>query len=317
MKKLLFAVSCVLLTALFSCSTGDEYTEVVVNPGEKYTAELTVKISSSDVQTKTVGYGDNNYVETKLSNAVFGTFFPDGSLNVIRNASFAEGAETKITFSLKPGNITTYVVANVDPDLFSSVNNETEFKSVLLSLNQTIIPLTGNKVVSIVSNETTKTDIFLSRIVSKVSIAKIELGLSTNGYPNATFKVDRVFLHGANTKSTIDFVGSDPKSGLSEASLLNYKADYFDYYDRHYFYAFEGGLKLIIGGWFTDGARTPEYMYYPISINAIHNTHYALTAKINGKGVKNPDDPFLPTGKLESTLKVLPWNEENVDVIFD
>ena len=315
MKKLFFILLSSIL--LLSCSTGDDITEVIVNPGEKYTSELTVKISASDVQTKTVGYGDNDYVETKLSNALFATFFDDGSLNVIREASFAEGAETKTTFSLKPGNIKVYAVANINPALFASVNNESEFKAVLLSLNQSVIPLVGDKTVNIVSKETTKADIFLSRIVSKVSIAKIELGLATNGYPNATFKVDRVFLHGANTKSTIDFVGSDPKSGLSEASLLNYKADFFGYYDRHYFYTFQGSTKLIIGGWFTDGSRIPEYLYYPVPIEAVHNTHYAITAKINGKGVKNPDDIFEPTGKLEATLKVLPWNKEDIDVIFD
>ena len=316
MKKIIFA----LLTSIMlfaSCSTGDDITEVIVNPGEKYTSELTVKISANDVQTKTVGCGDNNYVETKLSNALFATFFADGSLNVIREASFAEGQETKITFSLKPGNIKVYAVANVNPALFSSVNNETEFKAVLLSLNQTTIPLVGNKTINIVSKQTTTDSIDISRIVSKISIAKIELGLATNGYPNATFKVDRVFLHNANTKSTVDFIGSEPKSGLTETSLMNYKADFFGYYDRHYFYTFQGSTKLIIGGWFKDGSRAPEYLYYPVPIEAVHNTHYAITVKINGKGEKNPDDVFEPAGKLEATLKVLPWNKEDVDVIFD
>ena len=95
-------------------STGDE----IINPvGLK--SELTVLISEANVQTKSVGYGDNNYVETRIHNAVIGTFFEDGSLNVIRTASFAEGAESKTTFSLKSGNIKVYVVANVDVDLFS------------------------------------------------------------------------------------------------------------------------------------------------------------------------------------------------------
>ena len=315
MKKLFFILLSSIL--LLSCSTGDDITEVIVNPGEKYTSELTVKISASDVQTKTVGYGDNDYVETKLSNAVIVTFFDDGSLNVIREVSFAEGAETKATFSLKPGNIKVYVVANIDVNLFKSVSNEDDLITVILSLNQTTIPLTANKTVIIKSKETTTTDIYLERIVSKVSINKIEVGLVNNGYSNATFQVDRVFLHNVNTKSTIDYVTSEPKSGLTETSLIDYKADFFGYYDRHYFYSFDSNLKLVIGGWFKDGSRQPEYLYYPVPLTTKHNTHYMITAKINGKGVKNPDDIFEPTGKLEATLKVLPWNKEDIDVVFD
>lgn len=125
-------------------------------------------------------------------------------------------------------------------------------------------------------------------------------------------------LHHANTKSTIDYVTSESKSGLSESSLMNYKADFWGNYDRHYFYAFESNnLRLIIGGWFKDGNRAAEYMYFPIPVKAIHNTHHALTAIIKGKGVKNPDDNYESSGKLETTLKVLAWNEDNKEVVFE
>lgn len=244
-------------------------------------------------------------------------------MNVIRTASFAEGAESKTTFSLKSGNIKVYVVANVDVDLFSTVSTEAEFKNVVLSLDQNTIPLSANTIVNVkpyVQGDTTtitKATIYLERIVSKVSLSKVEVKLADNGYPNTTFKVDRVFLHGANTKSTINYVVSDPKSGLTESSLMNYKADFWGYYDRHYFYAFESNLKLIIGGWFKEGNRVAEYMYFPIPVKAIHNTHHALTATIKGKGVKNPDDNYESAGKLETTLKVLGWNEDSKDVVFE
>ena len=317
MKKFKFILVSLLAALAFSaCSTGDDVTQVVINPkGDEST--LVVKIATADLQTKTVGYGDNQYVETKIANAVIGTFFEDGSLNVIREVSFAEGAETKSIFSLKAGNIKVYVIANVDVDLFKSVSNENDLKSVILSLDQSIIPLSANKTVIIKSKETTVTDIYLERIVSKLSINKIEVGLVNNGFSNATFSVDKVFLHNANTKSTIDYITSEPKSGLTESYLLDYKVDFFGYYVRHYFYAFESNLKLVIGGWFKDGSRQAEYLYYPIPVDAKHNTHYMLTAKINGKGVKSPDDNFDASGKLQTTLKVLPWNEENIDVIFE
>lgn len=317
MKKIKFILLS-LLTALafIACST-EENNDIIINPPVGNTSELVVKISTTDVQTKTVGYGDNQYVETKITNAIIATFFDDGSLNVIREASFSEGAETKTTFSLKPGNIKVYVIANIDVNLFKSVSNENDLKSVILSLNQTTIPLTANKTVIIKSKETTTTDIYLERIVSKVSINKIEVGLVNNGYSNATFQVDRIFLHNVNTKSTIDYVTSEPKSGLTETSLIDYKADFFGYYDRHYFYSFDSNLKLVIGGWFKDGSRQPEYLYYPVPLTTKHNTHYMITAKINGRGVKSPDDNFDASGKLETTLKVLPWNEENVDVVFE
>ena len=266
----------------------------------------------------------NNYVETRIHNAVIGTFFEDGSLNVIRTASFAEGAESKTTFSLKSGNIKVYVVANVDVDLFSAVSTETEFKNVILNLDQNTIPLTANKLIDVKpyvqgdESTVTKATLYLERIVSKISLSKVEVKLKENGYSNATFNIDRVFLHHANTKSTIDYVTSESKSGLSESSLMNYKADFWGNYDRHYFYAFESNnLRLIIGGWFKDGNRAAEYMYFPIPVKAIHNTHHALTAIIKGKGVKNPDDNYESSGKLETTLKVLAWNEDNKEVVFE
>ena len=97
MKKLFFILLSSIL--LLSCSTGDDITEVIVNPGEKYTSELTVKISASDVQTKTVGYGDNDYVETKLSNALFATFFG------IFFTSFHRDVELQIFNGIKDFNI--------------------------------------------------------------------------------------------------------------------------------------------------------------------------------------------------------------------
>lgn len=311
-KKSIFLLFSLIAIFFSACSTGDETTEIIINPvGLK--SELTVLISEANVQTKSVDYGDNNYVETRIHNAVIGTFFEDGSLNVIRTASFAEGAKSKTTFSLKSGNIKMYVVANVDVDLFSTVSTEAGFKNVVLSLDQNTIPLSANTIVNVkpyVQGDTTKATIYLERIVSKVSLSKVEVKLADNGYPNTTFKVDRVFLHGANTKSTIEYVVSDPKSGLSESSLMNYKADFWGYYDRHYFYAFESNLKLIIGGWFKEGNRVAEYMYFPIPVKAVHNTHHVLTATIKGKGVKNPDDNYESAGKLETTLKVLGWNEK-------
>lgn len=300
---------------LLSCSTGDEYTKIVLNPsGAK--SELIVKISTADLDRKSVGYGDNNYVETKITNAVIATFFEDGSLNVIRNSEFSEGAENKVIFSLKSGNIKVHVVANVDVTLFDKVSNEDDFNKVLLTLNQSIIPASGVKVLLLEPEKTTTATIYLERIVSKISLSKVSVNLKANGYSNATFSIDRVFLHNANTLSSPTYIGSNPLSGLNEPSLMNYKKDFFGEYDRHYFYAFEGGLKLIIGGWFKDGNRAAEYLYYPVSINAIHNTHHAISATINGKGVKNPDDTFEGSSTLDLTLKVLAWSEDPIDVIF-
>ena len=142
MKKSIFLLFSLIAIFFSACSTGDETTEIIIHP-----VELTVLISEANVRTKSVGYGDNNY--TRIHNAVIGTFFEDGSLNVIRTASFAEGAESKTTFSLKSGNIKVYVVANVDVDLFSTVSTEVEFKNVVLSLDQNTIPLSANTIVNV------------------------------------------------------------------------------------------------------------------------------------------------------------------------
>lgn len=317
MKKILVLLLSSLFFIFQSCDKHE--TEIYINEkgNTKTDAELVVKILSSDVKTKAIGYGDNDYVETKISNAVIGTFFEDGKINVIRNASFNEGAETKMTISLKSGKSRVYVVANVNPDLFSTVNTELEFKSVVLSLSQTVIPMTGNKSIDILPNATTKETLEIERMVSKISLSKINIGFANNGYANTTYSIDKVFLHNVNTKSSINYVTSNPKSGLTESSLLNLKESFFDPFDRHYFYGFESKLRLVVGGWFKEGNRAAEYIYYPVDIDAKHNTHYAIMMTLNGKGVSNPDDKFEASGKLDLTIKVIDWELENLNPIFD
>ena len=316
MKKIFSLI--ILSFIIFSSCSDDDNVIVNVNPvNGKETSELTVRLSSNNITTKSVGYGDNGYIETKIINSVIATFFKDGSINVIKNATFSEGQETKLTFSLRPGDLNLYVIANVDISLFSKVSTEEQFKEVLLSLNQSTIPLSGKSSITIEANKTLSHTIYLERVVTKVSLASVDINqLATNGYANSTFKIDRVFLHNVNTKSTIDYKGSEKKSGLSEPTLLNYEEDFFGYYDRHYFYGFEGTLKLVIGGWFKDGDRAPEYVYYPLDIDAKHNTHYDISAVIKTKGVKTPDDK-LENGILDLTIKVVDWTVEDINHVFE
>lgn len=62
MKKSIFLLFSLIAIFFSACSTGDETTEIIINPvGLK--SELTVLISEANVQTKSVGYGDNNYLK--------------------------------------------------------------------------------------------------------------------------------------------------------------------------------------------------------------------------------------------------------------
>lgn len=317
MKKVCFLIlaSLILLT---SCGSTD-YIDIKTSKNQPADAELNVRLAASNLttQSRSVGYGDNNYVETQITNAVVATFFEDGSLNAMRYATFAEGAEKDITMSLKSGNIIVYVIANVNVDLFETVSKETDLESIILNLDQTITPLTANKTVRIYPKETTVTNIELKRIVSKVSLSKVDVLFYENGYSEATFSIDKVFLHNVNTKSTINCKAYEPKSGLEETSLINYKSDFFGCYDRHFFYAFESDLQLVIGGYFKDGQREAEYLYYPVDVKAISNTHHNVSVVIKGKGVKDPNDKFEASGNLDLTIDILDWDTDNKEYVFE
>lgn len=317
MKKVCFLILASLIL-LVSCGDAD-YIDLNTSKKQPADAELNVRLAASNltVQSRSLGYGDNDYVETQITNAVVATFFEDGSLNAIRNATFAEGAEKNITMSLKSGNINVYVIANVDIALFSTVSNEADLDAIILNLDQSMAPLTASKTVQIYPSETTVTNIDLKRIVSKISLSKVDVLFNENGYSDATFNIEKVFLHNVNTKSSINCKAYEPKSGLEDNSLINYKADFFGYYDRHFFYAFESDLQLVIGGYFKDGQREAEYLYYPVDIKALSNTHHNVSVVIKGKGVKDPNDKFEASGKLDLTIDVLDWDSEEKEYIFD
>ena len=57
------------------------------------------------------------------------------------------------------------------------------------------------------------------------------------------------------------------------------------------------------------GDETTEIIINPVGSSRSNCT-------IKGKGVKNPDDNYESAGKLETTLKVLGWNEKK-DVVFE
>lgn len=223
---------------------------------------------------------------------------------------------------MRPGDLKLYVVANVDVNLFSYCNNEAEFKNVLIDLNQNQIPMSGVDNITIKAYETLKDTINIERIVSKVSLDSIDLHqLSANGYANSTLKIDQVFLHNTNSKSTILYVGQEKKTGwkdgsVYDSSLGNYDANDYNPYKRHYFYGFEGTQRLVIGGYFKEDNRDAVYCYYPIDIDAKHNTHYKINAIIKTKGVNSPDDK-LEKGILELSIKVVDWKEENLSPVFE
>lgn len=317
MKKVCFLI---LASLIFLVSCGDaDYIDINTSKNQPADAELNVRLAASNltVQSRAIGYGDNNYVETQITNAVVATFFEDGSLNAIRYATFAEGAEKDITMSLKSGNIKVYVIANVNIDLFATVSKETDLDAIILNLDQSVTPLTANKTVQINPSETTVTNIDLKRIVSKISLSKVEVLFNENGYSNATFSIDRVFLHNVNTKSSIKCKAYEPKSGLEDESLIDYNANFFGCYDRHFFYAFESDLQLVIGGYFKDGQRESEYLYYPVDVKAVSNTHHNVSVIIKGKGVKDPNEQFEASGRLDLTIDILDWDTDNKEYVFE
>ena len=318
MTKRNYLISCLWAIAIMLATVSCSKDEININlpPDETPDATLKVQILPVENNTKTLGHGDNNYVETQVTTAVIGIFKTDGTLKTIRNATFATGAVKELTMPVKSGESLVYVVANVDVSLFDKVNNLTEFKNVALQLDQSVIPMVGNTTAVIIANATVSYPVYLSRMVAKVSVSKIELELASNGYPNATLNVDKVFLHNAAGTSTVDLKTSNLLTGLDTPGLMNFKADYFGAYERHYFYSFESKLRLVIGGWFKDAGRTPIYTYYPVDIDAKHNNHYALTVKIKGLGVENPGDNWEASGNLKLVMQVVDWESNPIDEEF-
>lgn len=322
MKKLILF----MFAALLATSCSNESEKSVLKGSVEPEGRLTIQLApiynavTNGPVTRSIGSGDNDYVEAYISNVVVAVFKSDGTLNIVREATFSEGAVKEFTSKVKVGQNKVYVVANVDPSVFESINNETEFKTSLLSLTQDSkkLPMSGLEQVLIEKDKTTLSTVKLYRVVGKVSIKEIVVNLQKGGYSNATFDIEKVFLQKANSKSTVDYIGSSPIVGTEDNGLMNYRADFYGNYDRHYFYLFEGDSRMVIGGWFKDGNRERVYQYYPIDFTAIYNTHSSYKVEINGTGSDTPDGNIEAQGTLKATLEIVPWDEKDEEkVVFE
>ena len=137
MTKRNYLISCLWAIAIMLATVSCSKDEININLPPDETADATLKVQILPVEnnTKTLGHGDNNYVETQVTTAVIGIFKTDGTLKTIRNATFATGAAKELTMSVKSGESLVYVVANVDVSLFDKVNNLTELHKLSLQLD--------------------------------------------------------------------------------------------------------------------------------------------------------------------------------------
>lgn len=313
MKNLLkLAIALLLVLGTQSCTENE-----ITITGLDDPSKLKISLVSPEVVTRSTGYGDDAYKESKINKATIAVFREDGSLNVIREVSFNTGTATEVTINLMSGNNqTVWAVSNINESQFSGIDNISSFETVLIGLRQESdnITMSGFTNMNIPAGDELEAEINLKRLPFKVSIPSIVKDFTKGGYPNATFDIEEVMLYSVNSKSTVTNIGSELVSGLDVEELRNHVATGFDEYTRHFFYGMPGDTRVLIGGTFkNNGVET--YTYYPIDLEALNNTHYELSITITGKGVTDPDDNYDPS-KLKLKLNIVDWDHVSTDHEF-
>lgn len=258
------------------------------------------------------------------------------------------------------------VVANPGSNsVFTGIVNKANLEAVTTDLAQTTadvkkpknqdptkLPKYGNTPVNFSTNANITQSVDMYNLVGRITLSSIKTNFDGTGYAGATFVPKEVFLYNANTVCTFGGTGSSPQTG-ENTDNINYEvttptnycylssgeiASYNELSPTSYtFYTFPNTstttpTKIVIKGAFKPSGGSPEYVYYPITINKlqtgttikkdgtdrpandpndskiVQSTSYDVSITISGKGVKNPGNDITPA-TATITMNVKDWTE--------
>lgn len=251
MKGKLFQSGAMALTlalastvSLFSsCSSDDVVTQ---NSGKK---ELTISVSPSNSVGTRAGITSadiNSDTENTVNQFVVGIFGSDGNIKgTVQTMSMANNKQLTIDAGDIAENDNVLVAVNVPKDLFKDVKSKDDFSKVTLTLDQALygnpthqstddnvhtdnnyIPMYGQGAVTKVSEKKFKADIDVYHLVSKVTLASLNVDFSDT-YAGATFQPTEIFLANvpdqlglslASSSKTYSFLTTEPASTLKYVS---------------------------------------------------------------------------------------------------
>ena len=313
-RNYLWAVLAMAALSLTACgSEENENTEP-----QKMEARIELTLKGTSVNTKATGASlpteDN---ENKISRVAVAIFDKDGKVIIIQEFTKTED----IVVNCAPGkDCTGIVVANAPANHFAGITTKKDFtaKTVDLTQTSTALPMSGD-IKSGTGNAATTTFTLtagkestltaeVSRLVARVTINSIKTAFEASGqYAKATFTAKKIFLHNANTKSTVDPgtpTGSEPLTGKTDGTnaglqtALDQAIGATAHTTPYWFYTFAHGktspTKLVIYGKFdadgTGGTATEEDVYYPVVVNklqagtTINDGSTNIDASTDGKG---------------------------------
>lgn len=281
--------------------------------------ELTIIIQGTTVDTRGTGANlpaDDNDGEKKINRLAIAIFDGSGNVTTIQEFTPTTGSSN---YKLKCKAGTGYsgiVVTNAPANHFAGITKKTDFEAKTVDLAQTSDNLVMSGAMKANTSETfelsstgeNKLTVNVSRLVARVAINSIKTGFDASGpYKSATFTAKKIFLHNANTKSTVkpaSPTGSVPLSGKTDGentglqeALNNVSITGDAHTTPYWFYTFQHSAttptKLVIYGSFDPdgtGAAEASNVYYPIVVNkfqagtVINDGSTAITGAASGKG---------------------------------
>ena len=263
---------------------------------------------------------------------------------------------TQVSVVANPGSTSTSKFTGIVnkknlEDVTTDLASTTTAATTANSQDAKLLPKYGNATLTFGTDSKASPTVDMYNLVAKIKLSSIKTDFSGTGYAGATFVPKEVFLYNANTTSTFGGTGSVPQTGENTDN-----ADYAVGTPTAYYYLSSGVItsynelsptaytfytfpnttdtptKIVIKGAFTPSGGSPEYVYYPITINKFQDgttitkggseltgadendskigksTSYDVSITINGKGVKTPDSNITPA-TATITMKVMDWTD--------
>lgn len=226
-----------------SCSSDDEATQ---SGGSK---ELTISVSPSNslgTRAGIIATDIKDGTENTVNQFVVGIFGSDGNIKgTVQTMSMANNRQLTIDAGDIAEKDNVLVAVNAPKDLFKDVKSEADFRKVTLTLDQALygnpshqstddnvhtdnnyIPMYGQGTVTKVSDNKFKADIDVYHLVSKVTLASLNVDFSDT-YAGATFQPTEIFLANvpdqlglslASSSTTYTFLTTETASTLKYVS---------------------------------------------------------------------------------------------------
>ncbi len=347
-----------------SCSSSDtEENTPVGNPA----------VVSLELNGKAMTRSKASDGEATISGGQAAAFDASGAIvGTVQN--FSTSTSTTPTINTTTQATQVSVVANPgSTSTFNGIVNKTNLEEVTTDLASTAkaattesgqdptkLPKYGNSSVDFSTNTSVDQPVNMYNLVGRITLSSIKTDFTGTGYAGATFVPKEVFLYNANTVCTFGGTGSSPQTG-ENTDNINYAvttptnycylssgeiASYNELSPTSYtFYTFPNistttPTKIVIKGAFKPSGGSPEYVYYPITINKlqtgttikkdgtdrpandpndskiVQSTSYDVSITISGKGVKNPGNDITPA-TATITMNVKDWTEYTQEVTVE